>query len=918
MIKHRLRTSVVAFSAVVALVGTPALPLFTSIGVHADSTSAYETLNSFSGYPAAALTVSGGNYAALEPISISAVEGTSLLTTVTTTAATNGTFSVGLTLPTKLSQGSVTITATGTKSGLAATNNYYVNPFTPALQVSASDTTPYGALTVSGSGYAANENVDLNFAGAITEAQTNASGSFSKVSVTTPNVPAASYQLVGVGESSGASAVSYEYVNGFYASASPSSYYVMPATTLAFNGSGFAANETITVTDSLSATPITAFNANASGSFTNGGSFTVPASYAGLSKTFVLTGSLSHATASVTTTVGKYYPSVSPTIYYVMPGKTISFNGSGFLPGEAVTITNGTTTVSTAVADAKGNLVATGTVTVPANEAGTTQTYTLTGKTSMGSGSVSVQIGNYNPQVSPSGYYVMPGSVLLFSGSGYAPNETVAIFNGLSNVGSITADNTGSFLAGGNILINYNQANSSASYKLVGSVSNEPINFTIGVGQLNTQITPSDYYVLPYQLFSVKVSGFAPNENMTLTNGLTKLATTVTSPLGVATFTNVSLPAGISSATLVATGSTSNATATATIGVGNYNPSVTADNYYVKPGTVVTLTGTGFAPSEPVTVTAGTTTTTVTTDLSGDFTSPVTVPFGQTKNTVAIVSTGTLSQASSTTTLTLAPYTPQVSPSTYYAQPGTPISFTGSGFVPNESIIVNLNGKNVGTETANAKGLLVSTNTYALPFGTAAVYTLTGQTSGAVNTMSIGLAQFYAGVQLSSYYGDGGSVVTATGTGFAPNELVTLTSGKTILGSITTTTTGSFSKAITIPYVAPGALPIVATGTSSAASATTGYTVATVYNGVQLSQYALPAGSAVTFIGDGYYANEPVTVTTDRTTGSYTLKASTTGTFTDSGYVLPSNLAPGMLTFTITGTESFTVHTITMYVQSAS
>jgi hypothetical protein len=906
----------ISASAILLLPAIPALDL--AFG-HADSAGSYVTLSSFSGHPDVSLTVSGGGFDGSEAISIVASENGSTVASASTNAAT-GSFSTALNLPAKLTQGAVTITATGQTSGLTSSNSYYVTPFTPNLTTTSGQTTPYSIVSVSGTGYAPDETVDLNLAGATAKAMTNATGSFSDASITTPDVPAASYTIIGAGELSGASTVAYEYINAFYPSASPSSYYVMPNDSLGFNGSGFAPNETVNVTSATSGTQLSSFVTDKTGSFADAGAFVVPASYAGMSEKFVLSGTESDASTTVTTTVGKYYPNVSPTAYYLMPNKTLAFNGSGFVPGETVDVYSGTTLLEKVTADTKGNLTAAGPIVIPSTDAGTTQSYTLTGETSQGSGTVSVQIGNYNPQASPSGYYVMPGTVITFNGSGYAPDEVVTVFSGTNSVGSFNTDANGNFMSAGNIAVGYGEADSSVGYSLVGSVSNQPIDFKIGVGQLNTLLTPSSYYVLPYQDFSVSATGFAAGETVNLANGTTSLGTAVANDLGTATFSGVSLPySGVSSATLTATGVTSRATATATVGIGNYNATVTSSNYYAKPGTIVTLTGTGFAPNENVDITAGTFTETVAADDMGNISAKLTLPFGQTKNSLTIVSTGEMSHATSSTTITLAPYMPSVSPSTYYAQPGTNVTFTGSGFVPGETIDVSLNGTQVGTERADSMGSLASTGTYSLPFGAkAAVYTVTGETSGGSVTMNIGLAQFYAGLSLSSYYGDGGSMINAIGSGFAPNELIRIQSGTNTLAKAAADSMGNFSLPIQVPYSAPGAISITAYGSMSGASPTTSYTVAQVYNSVTLGSYAVTAGQAVNILGSGFFAGEPVTVTTDRSSGSYTFDADGQGNLNDSGFVLPSNLAPGNLTLTITGTESFTTHTIIMYVQGPS
>jgi hypothetical protein len=901
-----------------AIMLLPGLPIFGVAISHAATGASYVTLSSFSGHPDADLKVSGGNYAASEQINIVATENGSMVASTTTPSTSTGTFNTTLDLPAKLTQGGVLITASGKTSGLTSNNEYYVDPFSPSLSASSAQTTPYSTLSVSGSGYAPDEQVELNLAGATTQIETDQTGSFTGASITTPDVPAASYTITGVGESSGASAVAYEYVNGFYPSASPTSYYLMPDTSLGFNGSGFAANEKVNVTDATSGALLSSFTTDATGAFKNAGSFTVGTNYAGESVKFVLTGTVSQASTTVTTTVGQYYPNVSPSVYYVMPGGSLGFNGSGFIPGEKVDVSSNKVLIETITADAKGDLTDAGSLTtIPSNEAGTVQSYTLTGETSKGSGNVSVQIGNYNAQASPSSYYVTPGSVITFDGTGYAPNEVVAVFSGLNNVGSIAADSTGAFLNAGNFTVGYNQANSTLSYSLVGAVSKQPISFSIGVGQLQTELTPSSYYVLPYSAFSVSATGFAPNESVSIANGTTNLGTAKANALGTATFTNISLPYnGLSSATLTATGATSNATAKVSIGIGSYNATITSSNYYAKPGDTIMLSGTGFAPNESVSIAAGSLTTIVPADAKGDISSSLVLPFGQTKSGLTITATGSMSHATTSATITLAPFMPEVSPSTYYSQPGTPISFTGTGFAPNETIDVSLNGSQVGTETANSMGNLKSISSYTLPFGTTADFTFNGLTSGASSSVNVGLAQFYSGLQLSSYYGNGGSVLTATGSGFAPNELIRIQSGTSTLAKTAANSTGSFSVPIEIPYSTAGKISITASGSESGSSATTSYTVAQVYNSVTLSSYSAVAGNPVTILGSGFFGGEPVTVTTNRTTGSYTFDASSQGTLDNSGFVIPQTLAAGPLTLTINGTESYTSEQITIYVSN--
>ncbi|RYF29664.1 MAG: hypothetical protein EOO17_00550 [Chloroflexi bacterium] len=621
----------------------------------------------------------------------------------------------------------------------------------------------------------------------------------------------------------------------------------------------------------------------------------------------------SKAVATTSSTIGKYFPSVSPFVYYTMPGTTVGFNGSGFVPGETITIMNGATVVGTVVADSFGKITNAGNVLVPLDAAGTTQTYSLIGETSRGMGSASIQIGSYSPQVSPSSYYATPGSTVTFTGSGYAPGEIVTIFKGNKAVGAFTVGADGSFKNAGGIMVAYNQANTSASYILLGSISKTPQMISFGVGTLSTQVTPSSYYVLPFEVFSVSVSGFAPNEIVNLMSGTSILATATTDKNGNATFTSVSLPAGASSAQLLIIGMTSQATGSVGIGIGNYYASVGASDYYVKPGTEITLSGNGFAANEEITITAGTYSVKTTADKNGAFSLLFTVPFGSTKGSIDITATGSRSTAVSTTTLTLAPYTPTVSPSTYYATPGSDVVFTGSGYIPGETVSIVFQGQVRGTETADSKGNFVS-KVYTLPYGKIADYILISNLSDVSLNVNVGLADFYAGVQLDSYYGVGGSIVTVTGSGYAANEAVTIKAGSIVLGVAQADKNGAFTLKVTVPYAKAGELIITAIGDDSDARSTTGYTVAQSYTATQLETYAVEAGAPVTVIGSGYFAGEPITITNKLGTASVTVYAAADGTISNSSFIIPASTVPGEMTLVILGAYSHTVSEITIYV----
>ncbi|MBU6389296.1 hypothetical protein KGQ71_02150 [Patescibacteria group bacterium] len=739
----------------------------------ASADGGYLTLNSFSGHPGVTLQVSGGGFGANQTLSISV--GGSVVTTVSTVA--DGSFSLPLTLSASLPQGPLSISAVEADNNETAANSYYVQPFTPALQLGSGSAYPLGSVTVAGS----------------------------------------------------------------------------------------------------------------------------------------------HAQSSVQVGVGQYYPNGSPSSYFILPGGQLSFNGNSFAPGDPVSVTEDAdpTVLASFTADAAGSFKVAGTVTVPYVDAGAAHTFHLRGGLSRAGADVTVTVGQYYPVASPSDYYLMPGSVITFTGSSFAPNDTVQLTEDKNSavLATITADSTGSFKKAGAITIPFTDAGSGHTFHLRGELIRAGVDLAVTVGQLNPLLNPSSYYLLPGQAYSIAGTGFAPTEDVILTQGTTQLSHMAADSLGSVNFAGLVFPATRKpTLTFTATGQSSSAASTVDIAAGQYYPYALSDNYYTQPGSTVTVQGFSFAPGETVTVTDGTSQTTTADSFGNTGKVKVTIPYGGSASTSTVTLTGSMSGATATVPVTLAPFMAQVTPSTYYARPGTGVTFSGSGFAPGESIAITLNKTAAGTVTADSKGAFTGFSS-TLPFGQTASYVFTGSLSNAPVTVTVTLASFYAGLTLDNYYGVGGTPVTLSGNGFAPGEPLSLTFGATTFGPVTADAHGGFTFATTVPYATAGDKKVTATGQLSGAMASTTYTQAPVYVSFQLGAYAGAPGSRVTFIGSGYLPNEPIQITTDRDTGTvYTFTADASGHFNDSGFTVPMSYAEGNLKLTATGTHSLTPETIVYYV----
>jgi hypothetical protein len=160
-----------------------------------------------------------------------------------------------------------------------------------------------------------------------------------------------------------------------------------------------------------------------------------------------MTSSNGNGTSSWTPTSSStnYYPSFQPSSYYVLPGQMLSFSGSGFMPGEQVSIssTSGQSAWMTS-ADGSGNINTAMDYTAPFSMQNSMVTFTANGQSSNTSVSRTVAIGTYYPQLSPSSYYLPASQQFSVSGNGFAPNEPVTVLVGSMQL-LATADGSGNF-----------------------------------------------------------------------------------------------------------------------------------------------------------------------------------------------------------------------------------------------------------------------------------------------------------------------------------------------------------------------------------------------------------------------------------------------------------------------------------------
>ena len=163
----------------------------------------------------------------------------------------------------------------------------------------------------------------------------------------------------------------------------------------------------------------------------------------------VVVGSVSHRTASTAFRMHVVPPAVALNVYTAKPGQDIGFAGSGFIPGEEVTISLGASSSPLARVQATDRGDVSGHLGVPALAAGT-YTFTLVGAVSQTPISVGFNIQGFAPWVVLNRYALTPGQGLGFTGQGFAPGEPVSVYLNASHgspVLSVTADTSGRIFA---------------------------------------------------------------------------------------------------------------------------------------------------------------------------------------------------------------------------------------------------------------------------------------------------------------------------------------------------------------------------------------------------------------------------------------------------------------------------------------
>lgn len=591
--------------------------------------------------------------------------------------------------------------------------------------------------------------------------------------------------------------------------------------TIAITGSGFKANEAITVyfdsTVITATTPVGLTCINTNGGMLINSGFVIPTAATAGAHTITVIGA-NGASATATFTVQPKLDALAA----VRPGAQVAITGKGFAANSLQTLTvNGTATTwlnvgttpatslptgTQVVTDSNGNLMtstsvgfvvasttAAGTLNIVVTDAsGNTASTNLTvlASPAITLGSAKIVAGNIVNGVSITGSGFTPGtrsiSANLYNGSTLVATVTLSR-------GSVTVDNDGT-LAGLTFKLPASVPQGTYTLRLAATSPSETADATIEV--LGAPSIDAPTTAASGANVTITVTGLSKITDATFSNNLV-VSSAIQTVGGVDQFGEITVPVtganafskttwfivptGLFAGTYLLTLQDLNTglSVQKAITVG---PAIAVTPTTGSKGTLITVSGTGFAASSAITakvngaaVVLSTTTTNATGAIQAatTFTIPVTA---SATNTLTITDAA---GNSASATFTVATPVIQVSPST--AAAGSTVQVIGSAFTPSSPIVVQVNGQVVTTVpaslAANAGGDFITYIT--VPAGLSGNVTVTATD----NSNNVGTATLTVG--------------GSSGTG-VPNQTTMTSTAQTTTpqGTATTTfTAGSTVKA---------------------------------------------------------------------------------------------------------------------------
>ncbi|HLH73525.1 MAG TPA: hypothetical protein VKX96_09590 [Chloroflexota bacterium] len=412
-------------------------------------------------------------------------------------------------------------------------------------------------------------------------------------------------------------------------------------------------------------------------------------------------------------------PSNLPPILLLNTGRVtrrqvISVSGFGFAPNEKIRVEhvigdNQLQTLATTKTDKDGNFAG-ATFRIADSWPSGGQTVEVIGLTSGRRARARFVLEDGLPGAAPTTYSGKPFSQVSFKGAGFHPNEPITVYFDSLDTTPIThlrADTSGNVQVK-NVTVPATSPGDHA-FLIVGQTSQAPVRVPFSVLAFNPWLGLTNYTPQPETTVGVTGHDFAPGE---------RVAIFLDSPTGLPIAEAVvdqHNEFNLASAFAVpwnrrgklkvyAVGTISQVVADTTLTVLPYTPTFGLTTYAGPPGTVVGLTGQGFAHLEHLTIELNVNNRLVAfniqTDPSGRIAGMPTIriPDRAPAGKLPVTAIGEHSQVPASVTFAVLPLNPWISPVPAAGPPGIQIALAGGGFEPGEKVLVSIVGDNGNAE----------------------------------------------------------------------------------------------------------------------------------------------------------------------------------------------------------------------------
>jgi len=379
-------------------------------------------------------------------------------------------------------------------------------------------------------------------------------------------------------------------------------------TGVTITGSGFAASTSFTVSFT---NPITGFSQFITSGFTTA---TGAVSAAALipeapkvASTYYVQVIAGAEAATAPFTLISQIEALSKSSGYVGDQVTIS-KGAGFAASQAVTIYFDNVSVTTTTTNTLGSFPSV-TFTVPGSAKGS---HTIKAQDTPGNFATTAFTTKQLITITPTSG--VGGDSITISGTGFGASRSVTITFGNTQIGTTTTDTKGSFSSSLTIPA---QVTGTYTIKASDGINTDSKNFTISA---TTNISKTSGYI--GESITISGTGFGASRSVTITFGNTQVATTTTDTKGSFS-SSFAIPAHASGTyTIVASDGINTDSKNFTISA---TTNISKTSGYI--GEEITVSGTGFSVSKPITITLGNTQIgTTTSDAKGSFSSSFAIP----------------------------------------------------------------------------------------------------------------------------------------------------------------------------------------------------------------------------------------------------------------------------------------------------